>query len=160
MADAERKDLTSLPDSLDEMDARETSNFCGKCHRTWDRVVREGWHGPPTVRFQPYRLANSRCFDAKDKRIGCLACHNPHQEEASQSSSFYDSKCMACHSVANTVRASSTSSTATAEMPKTCSVAKENCVSCHMPKVALAGGHAIYTDHQIRIVRAGDTYPN
>jgi len=29
-----------------------------------------------------------------------------------------------------------------------------------MPKVALAGGHAIYTDHQIRIARAGDLYPN
>lgn len=157
MADAERKDLTSLPDSLDEMDARETSNFCGRCHRTWDRVVREGWNGPPTVRFQPYRIANSRCFDAKDKRISCLACHDPHQD-ASQSPSFYDSKCLACHSGANTARTSPAS--ATNDAPKTCPVAKENCVSCHMPKVALAGGHAIYTDHQIRIVRAGDPYPN
>ena len=159
MADATRKDLTSLPDSLDEMNARETSNFCGKCHRTWDRVVREGWHGPPTVRFQPYRIANSRCFDAKDKRIGCLACHDPHQE-ANRSSAFYDSKCLACHSGANTARSSSASSTAMAEPPKICPVAKENCVTCHMPKVALAGGHAIYTDHEIRIVKPGDAYPN
>jgi len=159
MADAERKDLTSLPDTLDEMNAGVTSNFCGRCHRTWDRVVREGWHGPPTVRFQPYRIAISRCFDAKDKRISCLACHNPHQE-ASQSLSFYDSKCLACHSGANTARSSPASAAPSAEAPKTCPVAKENCVSCHMPKVALAGGHAIYTDHQIRIARAGDPYPN
>jgi hypothetical protein len=159
MADAERKDLTSLPDSLDEMNARETSTFCGRCHRTWDRVVREGWHGPPTVRFQPYRIANSRCFDAKDKRISCLACHDPHQE-ASKSTAYYDSKCLACHSGANTVRTSASSTTTVAEAPKTCPVAKDNCVSCHMPKVALAGGHAVYTDHQIRIVRAGDPYPN
>ncbi|MGB6725605.1 MAG: multiheme c-type cytochrome [Terracidiphilus sp.] len=159
MADAQRKDLTSLPDTLDEMNAGETSNFCGRCHRTWDRVVREGWHGPPTVRFQPYRIANSRCFDAKDKRISCLACHDPHQE-ANRTAAFYDSKCLACHSGANTARTSSASTIPSAEGPKTCPVAKENCVSCHMPKVELAGGHAIYTDHEIRIVRAGDPYPN
>lgn len=164
MADAERKDLTSLPDTLDDMNARETSNFCGRCHRTWDRVVREGWHGPPTVRFQPYRIANSRCFDAKDKRISCLACHDPHQQ-ASRSPAFYVSKCLACHSDANTARPSSGSAAASsassmAQAPKTCPVAKENCVTCHMPKVALAGGHAIYTDHEIRIARAGDPYPN
>jgi len=47
-----------------------------------------------------------------------------------------------------------------AEPPKICPVAKENCVTCHMPKVALAGGHAIYTDHEIRIVKPGDAYPN
>ena len=157
MADAVHKDLTSLPDSLDEMNAGETSDFCGKCHRTWDKVVREGWHGPPTVRFQPYRIANSRCFDAKDKRISCLACHDPHQE-ASRSAAFYDSKCLACHSEANSTRQSP--STAAVELPKTCPVAKANCVSCHMPKVSVADGHAVFTDHQIRIVRAGDPYPN
>lgn len=159
MADAERKDLTSLPETLDDMDAQETSSFCGRCHRTWDKVVREGWHGPPTVRFQPYRIANSRCFDAKDKRIACLACHDPHQE-VSHNPSFYDSKCLACHSGENTGRPLSASSTPAAEAPRTCPVAKENCVTCHMPKVPLAGGHVKYTDHQIRIVRAGEPFPN
>jgi len=159
MADAQRKDLTSLPATLDDMTARETSNFCGRCHRTWDRVVREGWHGTPTVRFQPYRIANSRCYDAKDKRISCLACHNPHQDLI-QSSAFYDSKCLACHSGANQAMSASAGATPAADAPKTCPVAKQNCVSCHMPKVALADGHAIYTDHEIRVVRPGDEYPN
>jgi formate-dependent nitrite reductase cytochrome c552 subunit len=39
-------------------------------------------------------------------------------------------------------------------------VAKTNCVGCHMPKIDLPGAHAKFTDHQIRIVRAGDPYPN
>jgi formate-dependent nitrite reductase cytochrome c552 subunit len=33
-------------------------------------------------------------------------------------------------------------------------------VSCHMPKINLPGGHAKFTDHEIRIVRPGDPYPN
>jgi formate-dependent nitrite reductase cytochrome c552 subunit len=39
-------------------------------------------------------------------------------------------------------------------------VAKENCVSCHMPKVTLPNGHMTFTDHQIRVVKPGDPYPN
>ena len=29
-----------------------------------------------------------------------------------------------------------------------------------MPKVNLPGGHMAFTDHQIRIVRPGEPYPN
>jgi hypothetical protein len=29
-----------------------------------------------------------------------------------------------------------------------------------MPKIELPGAHAGFTDHQIRIVRAGEAYPN
>jgi formate-dependent nitrite reductase cytochrome c552 subunit len=39
-------------------------------------------------------------------------------------------------------------------------VAKANCVECHMPKVDLPGAHHKFTDHQIRIARAGEPYPN
>jgi formate-dependent nitrite reductase cytochrome c552 subunit len=41
-----------------------------------------------------------------------------------------------------------------------CAVAKANCVSCHMPKVKLANEHITFTDHFIRIVRAGEPYPD
>ena len=155
--DALHKDLTTLPDAFDDRDAGQISDFCGRCHRTWDRVVREGWHGPPTVRFQPYRLANSRCFDARDKRISCLACHDPHKDDT-HDEAFYDSKCLACH--AGTASPAARSMASSTAVPKVCPVAKDNCVSCHMPKVALAGGHAVFTDHEIRIVRPGDQYPN
>ena len=58
----------------------------------------------------------------------------------------YDAKCTACHSAALHT--------------KVCRVAKANCAGCHMPKIELPGAHARFTDHQIRIARAGDPYPN
>jgi Cytochrome c3 len=133
-----------LPD-LGGLAAEDMSELCGRCHRTWAQIAQTGMHGPNTVRFQPYRLTNSKCYDVEDQRIRCTACHNPHAALNPDPAS-YDSKCTACHSKALHT--------------KVCSVAKANCVSCHMPKVDLPGAHAQFTDHQIRIFRAGDPYPN
>ena len=138
-----------LPKKLGEMAAEEMSNFCGGCHRTWDTVVRLKTWGEVNVRFQPYRLANSKCFLGNDRRIGCTACHNPHENLVRDERS-YDHNCVACHS--KTASAGVTQ--------KTCPVSTAKCVSCHMPKVELPGSHSLFTDHQIRIVRAGEPYPN
>ena len=108
-----------------------------------------GPRGVVNVRFQPYRLANSKCYDATDSRIRCSACHDPHGPLETNIAS-YDAKCAACHPIG----------AATAGHTKTCSVAKENCITCHMPKLELPGAHARFTDHQIRIVRASEPYPN
>jgi len=150
MADAAQDNFKTLPKSLKRLDAEQVSDFCGQCHRTWDTVMRNKWHGPAFVRFQPYRLENSKCFIGNDPRISCLACHNPHQP-VNHDVAFYDAKCLACH-------AESKSASASAAM-KTCPVAKSNCTSCHMPKVELPGGHAQFTDHYIRVVHAGEPYP-
>ncbi len=149
MADAARGNFSSLPKSLKTMNAEDAGNFCGQCHRTWDATVRNRFHGPADVRFQPYRLANSKCFVGNDPRISCLACHDPHQQVKHNLPS-YDAKCLACHG-----------KTATAGTPsaKTCPVSKTDCVSCHMPKVPLPGGHAVFTDHLIRVVRPREPYP-
>jgi hypothetical protein len=32
--------------------------------------------------------------------------------------------------------------------------------SCHMPKLTLPGAHRKFADHQIRIYRAAEKYPN
>jgi len=151
MADAAHDDFKTLPKSLIKMDAQDSANFCGQCHRTWDTVIRNGWKGTVDVRFQPYRLENSRCFTGTDRRISCLACHNPHQP-VNHDLAFYDSKCLACHTGGKTDAAST--------QFKTCPVSKNNCVSCHMPKVELPGGHALFTDHMIRIVHPGEAYPD
>jgi hypothetical protein len=150
MADAVRNNFSSLPKSLKAMNAEDTANFCGQCHRTWDATVRNRFHGPVDVRFQPYRLSNSRCFVGSDKRISCLACHNPH-EQANHNLISYDAKCLACH---GKTAASGGSSV------KSCPVSTTNCVSCHMPRIPLPGGHAVFTDHLIRIVRPGEPYPD
>ena len=151
LTDAAAGNFATLPKPLKKMSAQDSANFCGQCHRTWDTVMRNNWKGPVDVRFQPYRLENSRCFIGNDSRISCLACHDPHQP-VNHDDTFYDSKCLACHAAA---------AVAVATVPtKTCPVAKAKCASCHMPKVELPGGHALFTDHQIRIVHPGDPYPN
>jgi hypothetical protein len=136
---------------LSKLSSEEVSEFCGQCHRTWETVVRIRWRGVVNVRFQPYRLANSKCYDSDDPRISCLACHDPHQDLVRDDSS-YDAKCLACH--APTSHPATISSTT-----KSCTVAKTNCVSCHMPKVTIPPG-LTFRDHQIRIVKSGENYPN
>lgn len=133
-----------LPANLDLLGAEDMSNFCGQCHRTWAAIVRLREWGNVNVRFAPYRLANSECFLGDDRRIRCVACHNPH-ESLARDPAAYDHACLACHRSAP---------------QKSCPISHDRCVTCHMPKVALAGSHAIFTDHQIRVVHPGDAYPN
>ncbi|HTS64869.1 MAG TPA: multiheme c-type cytochrome [Candidatus Acidoferrales bacterium] len=126
--------------------AEEISELCGRCHRTWSQIATSGPRGVLNVRFQPYRLTNSRCYSVSDARIRCTACHDPHGPLETAAAS-YDAKCATCHSAKSG--------------GKTCTAAKSsNCVTCHMPKIELPGAHARFTDHQIRIARAGDPYPN
>jgi hypothetical protein len=158
LLDSQNGIFDSAPPDLRQKSAEDISNFCGQCHRTWETVVRNHWRGELTVRFQPYRLANSQCFDGADPRISCIACHDPHQDLVRQDST-YDSKCLACHSGSPATSATSTSVAAPTHA-KICPVAKSDCVSCHMPKVKLPNGHLTFTDHQIRIVKAGEPFPN
>jgi hypothetical protein len=160
LSDAVSGDFSSAPASLRKLSAEDISNFCGQCHRTWETVVRNHWRGEATVRFQPYRLANSRCFDGADARISCIACHDPHQDIVRDDKS-YDKNCLACHSAESSASTAATPASATAHgHPKICPVAKNDCVSCHMPKVKLPNGLMTFTDHQIRVVKAGEPFPN
>jgi hypothetical protein len=42
----------------------------------------------------------------------------------------------------------------------TCRVGTHLCVTCHMAKYEIPGTHFKFTDHHIRIVKAGEGYPN
>lgn len=130
------------------LNAEETDDLCGSCHRTWETVMLLKIRGTANVRFQPYRLTNSKCFLSGDSRIACTACHDPHSAPATDPKA-YDSKCGACHNPANTA------------IRKTqCTVAREACVTCHMPRYEVPGSHHAFADHWIRIARAGDRYPD
>ena len=135
---------------LSALNAEELSDLCGQCHRTWAQIAAEGPHDINNVRFQPYRLVNSKCYDPSDRRISCAACHNPHQEVVALDS-FYDRACLACHAAGHVAGGKSGA--------KSCPTAKENCVTCHMPKLELPGSHYKFTDHRIRIVNAKAGYP-
>ncbi len=130
---------------FDGLSAERILNFCGQCHRTWAEIAVLPNPGIANIRFQPYRLTNSKCYDPDDARIGCLACHDPHHEVDADTVD-YDAKCLACHG-GGKVGA------------KACPVSKNKCSSCHMPKLDLPGAHHNFTDHRIRIVKPNEPYP-
>jgi hypothetical protein len=129
----------------------DVNDFCGSCHRTTRDVLDSRIRDIRNIRFQPYRLENSRCYDPSDARITCIACHDPHRGLVTDAVS-YDAKCLACH--ANGIK-KQTSAAAHA-----CPKATRDCVSCHMPKLTLPGAHYAFTDHYIRVDQPGQPYPD
>ncbi len=130
--------------------------FCGACHRSWLTVMAmPGRGGIANVRFQPYRLANSKCYkNPDDRRISCIACHDPHGALVKETIA-YDTKCLACHQGKSlAVKTPARQRTAPA-----CRTGKQDCASCHMPAVEPPELHYRFTDHFIRIVKAGEAYP-
>jgi hypothetical protein len=136
------------------MNPVESVDFCGACHRTWQDVVSDSpvRTGTLNVRFTPYRLENSRCWNKGDARITCLACHDPHQPLVLDPAS-YDSRCLQCHTAAGTKKSEDHSGTA-------CPVGIRLCVTCHMPKFRNPLLHATFTDHWIRIAPPGAPLPD
>jgi hypothetical protein len=133
---------------LKGLNAEQTNDLCGSCHRTWETIMLLKIRGTANVRFQPYRLTNSQCFLSGDARIACTSCHDPHAAPNTDPKA-YDARCAACHNPANA-----------AIRKKTCKVASAACVTCHMPKFEVPGSHHSFADHWIRVARAGDRYPD
>jgi len=130
--------------------------FCGACHRSWEAVMQLPERGGVNnVRFQPYRLANSKCYqNPDDRRIGCVACHDPHGDVAHESRA-YDAKCLACHQGGKeAVKIPAAERTA-----PPCPTGKQDCVSCHMPKFEPPHLNFKFTDHWIRVAKPGEPHP-
>lgn len=144
-----------------------SQEFCGACHRGVDTVaMMPDLGGINNVRFQPYRLFNSRGHDPKDPHFACTACHDPHLS-LSQQEEANDANCKVCHDLnaTNQITRASENTNASAKQPRTsssgkkCPVGNDRCLSCHMPKVELPAAHFKFTDHRIRIARPGEPYP-
>jgi cytochrome c554/c'-like protein len=130
-----------------------SQSFCGTCHTSFEQaMLQPGQSGINNIRFQPYRMFNSRRHNTNDPRISCLACHNPH-EKLRQDAAYYDAKCLACH--LTTAKETKTERRSAAACP----VSTKNCANCHMPKVELPGMHAAFTDHWIRIAKPNEPTP-
>ena len=130
-----------------------SQSFCGTCHTSFEQaMLMPGQSGINNIRFQPYRIFNSRGHNTNDARVSCLSCHNPH-EKLQKQAAYYDEKCLACH-------LTSQKETKTARRTAAaCPVSTKQCVTCHMAKVELPGMHAEFTDHWIRIVRPNEPTP-
>ena len=133
----------SPPDSVD---------FCGACHRTRLDTEEMRMPGVLSIRFPAYRLQASRCWGADgDRRLTCMACHNPHFPLASDPVS-YDRNCLSCHVTSPNLKP-------TSDHPGNgCPVAQKECTSCHMPKYEITEMHADFTDHKIAIHHPGDSF--
>jgi len=140
------------PKKLDALD--QVQEFCGACHQSFETVMQMEDHGGiNNLRFQPYRIANSKGHFTNDNRISCVACHDPHKK-MERDPAYYDTKCLSCH-VSGPKEAKTELRQASG-----CPVSKQQCVSCHMPKVEIPDLHYKLTDHWIRIVKPGDAVPN
>jgi hypothetical protein len=146
-----RDPLIYNPAELDGLDL--SQEFCAACHQGFDAVMAlEGQGGAANIRFQPYRIFNSRAHLLNDRRMSCTACHDPHGP-LERDEAFYDSKCAACHlTTAKEQRTRERSAPA-------CPVASRGCATCHMPKVELPDMHYKFTDHWIRIAKPGAPVP-
>ena len=149
---AEAPGLAFNPGKLNRVDA---VDFCGACHRSTADVIDGNWVdiGVMNARFQPYRMQRSVCWEKGDARLTCTSCHDPHQPLQHEKAA-YDTACLRCH-------VADAGGKATADHPgKGCKAGTKDCVSCHMPSYELPGAHSNFTDHWIRVVRAGEVYPN
>jgi hypothetical protein len=132
------------------LDAIELSQeLCGSCHMSFaDVMLRSGPDGPETIRFQPYRLFKSASHIVDDRRMSCVACHDPHADTPHDRAS-YDAKCLACH------RSTPLEAATPTRAARACPSHATGCVGCHMPTVELPDMHAAFTDHFVRIVESG-----
>jgi tetratricopeptide (TPR) repeat protein len=135
--------------------------LCADCHVVDPpSEIRNAPDDPRFVRSTGLTLTLSRCYTESDGRLGCLMCHDPHRDDDG-TAAFYEGKCLACHSrqpapVQTIARAGEGPTSGPAPRPAVCRVnAAKGCITCHMPKVAVASLHTSFTDHYIR-ARAAD----
>lgn len=138
-ADEHVANVHKLPDNPGRMSASRQVRFCGTCHRSRPPVDEFQLEN---VRFQPLRLSKSSCF--RGDQLACTTCHPAHQNARRADAAFYNSKCVTCHA-----------GTAPHHDVQGDKRASGNCIGCHMPYVELHPG-LHFTDHFIRVVKAGD----
>jgi hypothetical protein len=133
-------------------------DFCGACHGTYWDVTLAKEPSARALRSQPFRLQSSRCWGDGDRRITCVACHDPHAP-LEREPGAYDARCLSCHKRADlgsphAVPDRRVTSAPTPEAPSCRAGERAGCATCHMPKYQVAEMHASFTDHLIRIVRS------
>lgn len=99
------------------------------------------------INHHPYRLRQSRCFEASGTRLSCLTCHDPHRKvPAAERAAHYRAACLGCHAPEGT----SFRHPAVAA-PGLDPAGSSDCVSCHMPQHRPQDVvQVVMTDHLIR----------
>jgi hypothetical protein len=86
----------------------------------------------------------SRCYRVSGGRLGCLSCHDPHVQPASEKGpAYFREKCITCHTEGS--------------CPVPLAVRQQNdppdnCIGCHMPKRDVKViAHSMLTNHRITV---------
>ncbi|HEX5757990.1 MAG TPA: tetratricopeptide repeat protein, partial [Thermoanaerobaculia bacterium] len=119
-------------------------------HRLDLEVVEEGQQPEESfeINHHPYRLRQSRCFQASGARLNCLTCHDPHRKVAeTERAAHFRAACLSCHREDACTGTAHGAGGAAAATP---GVAASDCVSCHMAKRRTQDVvHVVMTDHRI-----------
>jgi hypothetical protein len=148
----------SMPMGPGSWTAESQFALCGKCHRHPARVPPDKLveDDPALARFQPVGLSQSKCFKGSGGSFTCVSCHDPHARSSSAPAS-YEQVCLSCHGTPGSVAKGPDSRSAPSVTATACPVSpSRGCLPCHMPKVD-SGQHVLFTDHWIRVQRAGKT---
>ena len=99
-------------------------------------------------------LTWSRCYTASGAAIDCLTRHDPHRD-AKTSPSYYEQKCLKCHSQRGKSPEDANSPGAPDEPIRSLAPSVHFAIAwkCHMPVVEKIVPHTRFTDHYIRIHR-------
>lgn len=137
---AQGASLVNDANSWSKLTPLESINRCGQCHRRGDETPSEQIR-PDNVtltRFQPVGLAQSPCFQ-QSKTMTCMTCHDPHRPLSAQDSRG-TWQCLQCHDHVKHPEAT------------LCSAGhRDDCLTCHMPKVKQEPAPLEFTDHWIRV---------
>ena len=141
-------------DNPARLSAVKLSQLCGKCHRPpAAEPTAVDWSNAWNVRHQPMYLNQSACFRKSGGVVSCLTCHDPHESAEIKPASFYNSRCVKCHTIASPRSSAVGASTL---QPKAICLRQipSNCIDCHMPRVSPQAGLR-FTNHWIGIYRGG-----
>jgi tetratricopeptide (TPR) repeat protein len=136
------------------------NGMCAECHTVGlPADIERAPDDPRYVRSPGVTFKFSRCFTESRGTMSCMTCHDPHRE-ADHSASFYEAKCLACHSgsATSSKAAPVVNSDSSQDFRRTvCPVSPaKGCLDCHMPKVPMPTLHKGLTDHYIRVHRPSE----
>jgi predicted CXXCH cytochrome family protein len=112
--------------------------------------------GPPQAEVNPKAVGQveqmyaSRCYRASAGQLGCISCHDPHEQPApEQRTAFYRKRCLNCHQ-----------DRTPCSLPAAQRRAKaDDCTACHLPRLNTDIAHTAATDHRILRRPGADAVP-
>jgi hypothetical protein len=124
------------------------NQLCGRCHSQHFLEMPAAMTDPRWARFPGSTLPQSRCYTESGGGLSCVTCHDPHRDAGTAAAS-YEAVCLSCHARS---RAPDRTVAVGEAFRSPCPVNPQNdCLRCHMPKVAYPRLHTAFTDHYIRV---------